>query len=249
MSAHSYKCFGAPLIYNLQGENISAQCTNTFVHNIYFCACLFKLPEFLSTWRAIFSLFIKQVISILGIEVQQAQTAGMNLLAKSARVLRIQAGFGPYKKNEKYLPLYRAMIQGILVDDICTVSNSLHPLLMVILQITYMRFLYSMAPTINISLWPPASCICTVNGMFSAEVTGWVTKPVHIGFLMPMMILNFASLIILWISIGRTKRGSHSITVPLLLFIKVPLNMLHWWMAVNVITMTSQEEQEKKKAI
>ncbi len=26
--AHSYKCFGAPLIYILRGENISAHCKN-----------------------------------------------------------------------------------------------------------------------------------------------------------------------------------------------------------------------------
>jgi len=79
-----------------------------------------------------FSLFIEQAISILGIEVQQAQTAGVNLLAESAKVLGIQAGFGPYEKNDKYLPLYGAMIQGILVDDVCPASNSSHPLLMVV---------------------------------------------------------------------------------------------------------------------
>jgi hypothetical protein len=48
-----------------------------------------------------------------------------------------------------------------------------------------------------------------VNGIFSAEVTGWVAKPVHIGFLMPMTILNLVSLIIVWISIARAKSGCH----------------------------------------
>ena len=48
-----------------------------------------------------------------------------------------------------------------------------------------------------------------MNGTLSAEVTGWVAKPVHIGFLMPMTILNFASLIIVLISIGRAKRDCH----------------------------------------
>jgi len=41
----------------------------------------------------------------------------------------------------------------------------------------------------------------------SAEVTGWVAKPVHIGFLMPMTILNLASLIVMSISIARAKKG------------------------------------------
>ena len=44
-----------------------------------------------------------------------------------------------------------------------------------------------------------------MNGMMSAEVIGWVAKPVHIAFLTPMTILNLASLIIVLISIARAK--------------------------------------------
>ena len=76
-------------------------------------------------------------------------------------------------------------------------------LLMTFLQVTYLRFLYSMI----IDPLPPASCIRTVNGMLNAEVTGWVAKRVHIGFLMPMTILNLASLIVVLISIARANRG------------------------------------------
>ena len=72
-----------------------------------------------------------------------------------------------------------------------------------------MRFLYSTAPANNFSSPPPASCIRTVKGTLSAEVIGWVAKPVHIGFLMPMTILNLASLIMMLISIGWAKRGCH----------------------------------------
>jgi len=43
----------------------------------------------------------------------------------------------------------------------------------------------------------------------SAEVTGWVAKPVHIAFLTPMTILNLASLIIALISIARAKVDCH----------------------------------------
>ena len=68
-----------------------------------------------------------------------------------------------------------------------------------------MKFLYS---TIT-DTPPPASCNRTVDGMLSAEVTGWVAKPVHIGFLMPMTILNLASLIMFLISIARAKRGRY----------------------------------------
>jgi hypothetical protein len=40
-------------------------------------------------------------------------------------------------------------------------------------------------------------------------VIGWVAKPVHIGFLMPMTILNLASLIIVLKSISRAKGGCY----------------------------------------
>jgi len=89
------------------------------------------------------------------------------------------------------------------VDEVCTASNSSPPLLMVVPQVTYMRFLYS--TMVN----PPASCMRTMSGTFSAEVTGWVAKPVHIAFLIPMTILNLASLITVLISIAKAKRGCH----------------------------------------
>ena len=71
---------------------------------------------------------------------------------------------------------------------------------------------------------PPASCIRTVNGMLNAEVTGWVAKRVHIGFLMPMTILNLASLIVVLISIARAKRGFYEFdpTDPRPLLLAVP---------------------------
>ena len=48
-----------------------------------------------------------------------------------------------------------------------------------------------------------------MNGTMSAEVTGWVAKPVHIAFLMPMTILNLASLILALVSIAKAKRSRH----------------------------------------
>jgi hypothetical protein len=80
---------------------------------------------------------------------------------------------------------------------------------MVVLQLTYIRYLYSTTSANDFWLPPPESCNRTVNGTLSAEVTGWVAKPVHIGFLMPMTIINLASLIIVLISIARAKKGCH----------------------------------------
>jgi len=56
---------------------------------------------------------------------------------------------------------------------------------------------------------PPFSCLRTVNGSLSAEVIGWFAKPVLIIFLMPMTILNLASLIIILITRSRAKGGCH----------------------------------------
>jgi len=74
---------------------------------------------------------------------------------------------------------------------------------MVVLQITYIRFIYS---TLTIPA-PPSSCTRTVNGTLSAEVIGWVAKPLHIGFLMPMTILNVVALVIILIAMFQSKGG------------------------------------------
>ena len=150
-----------------------------------------------------FSYLIEYALLVLRGVLQQAQTISVNLVASLVHDLGVQAlELLPTEPDEQYLPLYEAMLQGILVDEVCTASNSSSFLLMVVPQLTYMRFLYS------IMVDPSASsCLRTVNGTFSAEVTGWVAKPVHIGFLMPMTILNLASLIIVLISIARAKRS------------------------------------------
>ena len=135
--------------------------------------------------------------------LQHAQTVSINLVAALVQDLGVQTfKLPPGEPNDQYLPLYAAMIQGILVDEVCTASNSSSPLLMVVPQVTYMKFLYS-----TVVDPAPESCLRTVNGTFSAEVTGWVAKPVHIGFLLPMTILNLASLIVVLISIKKAKRS------------------------------------------
>ena len=152
-----------------------------------------------------FSDLIQEVIFALVDVFAIAQNTVNNLVAESITDLGNQAlRFPP--PNDQYLPLYEAMIQGILGDWVCTANNSSLPLLIIIPQLTYVRFLYSVNPT---TTQPPASCIRTVNGTMSAEVTGWVARPVHIAFLMPMTILNLASLIVMSISMVRVKRSGH----------------------------------------
>ena len=72
----------------------------------------------------IFSNFIEYAISGLQGLLQQAQTVSENLVAALVQDLGVQRfGFPPGEPDEKYLRLYAAMIQGILVDKVCTASN------------------------------------------------------------------------------------------------------------------------------
>ena len=153
-----------------------------------------------------FSDLVEYAISVSQYVLRQAQTGSFNLVAGLVQEFGTQGlGVLSSHQDKAFLPVYEAMIEGILVDQVCTTSNSSPPLLMVIPQLAYLRFLYSMRTDPP----PPASCIRRVNGMFSAEVTGWVAKLVHIWFLMPMTILNLASLIFVLISIAKAKRGRY----------------------------------------
>jgi hypothetical protein len=105
------------------------------------------------------------------------QTTSVNLVADSVDALGYQAmGFRLKERKEQYLPLYEAMIQGMLMEEVCIASSTSCPLLKLVPQFTYLRFLYSTG-----SGYPaPAACNRTVNGKLSAEVTGWVAKPVSV---------------------------------------------------------------------
>jgi len=146
-----------------------------------------------------FSNVIGYEILTLARVVQLAQTISSNLVASI-----VKEGF----QGSSELLLYEAMIQGILEDPVCTANNSSVPLLMVVPQVTILRFSYS-----SLLTPPPESCNREVNGTLSIEEFGWVAKPVHIGFLMPLTILNLASLIIMSISIARAKKDCHEFDV------------------------------------
>ena len=165
---------------------------------------IFSSKEPIQTSRSTFSGFIdKAVIGMAGI-VEEAQGLQNNLVAESIISFGVQSfKLPPYLQNEQYLRLYEAMIQGILVDQVCPFRVISLFSLTLSLQITYTRFLYSTIAN------PPSSCLRTVNGSLTAEVIGWFAKPVLILFLMPMTILNLASLIIILIARSRAKGDCH----------------------------------------
>ena len=43
----------------------------------------------------------------------------------------------------------------------------------------------------------PPSCVRQVNGSISYQVVGWIANKDHIGFLMPVTIVNLASLVLM----------------------------------------------------
>jgi hypothetical protein len=147
--------------------------------------------------------FIESAIILLGLIVVEVQTLQSNLLADLVMNIGAQSLGSPQENStQEYLPLYAAMIEGILINQVRSASNSSLPLLMVVPQVTYNRFIYS----VNTNPGPPSSCLRQVNGTLSEEVMGWVAKPVHIAFLLPVTIINLASLFVILIAKVKEKR-------------------------------------------
>ena len=152
------------------------------------------------------SKFLESAIILLGLIVTEVQTLQSNLLADLVMNIGIQSLESPDEDNgEEYLLLYAAMIQGILMNQVHFTNNSSLPLLMVVPQVTYDRFIYSVIANPG----PPPSCLRPVNGTLSEEVMGWVAKPVHIAFLLPVTIINLASLVVIVIAKAKEKRGCY----------------------------------------
>ncbi len=52
---------------------------------------------------------------------------------------------------------------------------------------------------------PPASCLRTVEGKANLQVIGWTAKMEHIGFLMPMTLVNLSSLVLVIVILTMAK--------------------------------------------
>ncbi len=63
----------------------------------------------------------------------------------------------------------------------------------------YLRMLYSLAGD------PPTSCFRTVEGKANLQVLGWTAKMEHIGFLMPMTLVNLSSLVLIIVVLTMAK--------------------------------------------
>ena len=81
--------------------------------------------------------------------------------------------------------------------------NSFHFIYLIVPQAAYIRFIYSTVPD------PPPSCIRTVTGSLSYEVTGWFVTPANIGRLIPITIINLAAFVVLIKAIIIAKSGGY----------------------------------------
>ncbi|KDR68987.1 hypothetical protein GALMADRAFT_48934, partial [Galerina marginata CBS 339.88] len=68
---------------------------------------------------------------------------------------------------------------------------------------TYTRLLYSTFTG------RPSSCTREVNGSVTYTVLGWTAGPEHIGFLMPMTVINLATFVVFVIAMARRKKGRY----------------------------------------
>jgi hypothetical protein len=88
---------------------------------------VFSTQERITTFQLVdhFSELIEIAILRWGDLVFQGQNLYTNSVADLVRSLGLyHLGLSPYKKSEQHLPLYAAMIQGTLVDQVCVASAS-----------------------------------------------------------------------------------------------------------------------------
>ena len=138
-----------------------------------------------------FSGLVLRSIRQLAAVVYQSQNAQSNLIAESVASLQQL-----FNQDDTFLPLYGEMLQGMLEYEVCPDALLHIPLFISshnLLQATYTRLLYS---TITDPARPD-SCNRTVTGHGWATFRGWARQGADtIGLLMPMTLVNLASLIL-----------------------------------------------------
>lgn len=78
---------------------------------------------------------------------------------------------------------------------------------MMVSKVTYTRLIYNLYSGTKDPA--PSSCYRSVKGTFNYQILGWSVNADHIGFLMPLTIVNLASLVLMIFAILGTKSGSY----------------------------------------
>ncbi|KDR68394.1 hypothetical protein GALMADRAFT_231359 [Galerina marginata CBS 339.88] len=146
----------------------------------------FSLMKPVATFATTFSGYVEQGLVALGGLIAEGQNQQSNVVAESIITFGVKSFKLPVnEQNPEYLKLSEAMIQGILEYEA-----------------TYTRLLYSTIAD------RPSSCDRTVNGSVTYSLLGWSGEPEHIGFLMPMTIVNLAALLLILLVIYQASQGS-----------------------------------------
>jgi len=152
---------------------------------------IFLSKEPITTSTNAFTELTDRAVNALGAIIWESQNWQANLFAESVFTFGVKSFKLPPPVNTRddgYLPLFEAMIQGILEYEA-----------------TYIRLLYSSVPN------PPKTCNRNVSGSITYQVIGWFAKASHIGFLMPMTLVNLTSLIILLRIMFKEKRSRYAL--------------------------------------
>jgi hypothetical protein len=137
--------------------------------------------------------------------VAEAQGFAANLAAESVITYGVRTfGLplnGTYVRNDVYLRLVEAMIQGIVQYEVLSVSPALrahtdrsHS------QLTYIRLIYS---SYGAPPGSPGSCMRAIAGQLSSEVIGWSADLKTPAYLIPLTLIIVTALMLLVVALFK----------------------------------------------
>ncbi|TFK25159.1 hypothetical protein FA15DRAFT_374089 [Coprinopsis marcescibilis] len=129
---------------------------------------------------------VENMLLELGEVVRESQTFNSNLVAEIVTILGVKLFNLPFRgKHDTFLRLYEMMLSGMLDY-----------------QAAYSRLLYSTVEG------PPQACMRQVDGEVIYTIFGWWADSNHIGYLMPLTILNIATAVLILVSFKKTRPTS-----------------------------------------
>ncbi|TFK18371.1 hypothetical protein FA15DRAFT_627956, partial [Coprinopsis marcescibilis] len=146
---------------------------------------LFSTKERVSAASSEHTGLIENALVALSGIIYESQNFQSNLVAESVFTFGIKSFNLPDRGlHEEYLPLWEAMLGGMLDYGVA-----------------YSRLLYSTEED------KPETCLREVTGEVSYKIVGWFAELSHIGFLMPMTLLNLTTVILILLAIVTTKEN------------------------------------------
>jgi len=162
------------------------------IYNVSFTSGIFQLDDSQRTVSGtLLPGIVEQAVGALGQLIADSQTQQTNLVASTVTAFGVKyLNLSTDEQQPDYLPLYGAMVQGILDYEVA-----------------YSRLLYS-----TISDRPP-SCSRDVNGTLDYMWMGLLVDVHHVGFLMPVTLINLVSLILILVAMFQAKKGSYKFDI------------------------------------